>query len=1026
MRPIYLSIEGLACFKEKQEIDFSGLDLFAISGATGAGKSTLLDAILFALYGEVPRVGKHDLKEMISAGRERVSVRFDFDVGDRRFRIARALRRKGSATVRLETHDGHDYKLLADKVGTATQEMTRLLGLDVDAFTQAIILPQGEFARFLKADPRKRREMLRTLLRLDVYERMRQAAHEVSTRKKHEVEALEQRLRDDYGDVSDAALADLQRQWKEAGKRLEALRKASAAAQSRLIGMRERYAKTVELTNYEARLVELRRAAPMIDDARREIDAARRAVELVSVIKEADRATRNAGRVRDDAERARHASEAAAQEQAERARELAHAEERAQREIPALRDRVARLDQILGRLPEAKRLEVSVVKKRTRLNRLLHEIEEAGTRLKRLGEEADGQQTFTETARAELDRIDYDAQLDEALNQNREAAARLAEVRTTLRKAEPAQERQRMALGGLTGEVDRLNARVRQSEETLRQAERESERSEAELQAVHRLHAANHLRESLEPGAACPVCTQLVTAPPAFDPHPDITVAQAACEDARRTQQRSDDETQKMRIALTRAESDVGAARQALAEADDDVREAHAAIHKLENAIRAALGERVPTEAEEEAVEVWFKRQVQTVSAARSSFAETKTRLDTAVRELGDLRHAQALKRRELDWMQGEGSERSADLEADEKLLNSVRAEIAEVTQSTDPERERAAVVDRMDEVASRQQSAAEAASKASSESAARQQAHAERARAAQEAEAEASARVELRDRRISRSRFASVDEVRAAMRDDTEQTRLQAQVAAHETDLHAVGQRVGDLRNDLGADRVSAEQLEDARVNALRLQENVEQLVSTREGLGQQADTMEKRLRKAQDLGERLRAGQSDYLLFSGLAIDLRSDKFQAYLLEESFTKLAHGASDRLLTLSGQRYSLEFKDDQILVVDHDNAGETRISDTLSGGETFLTSLSLALEISGQVKEAAGAVHLDSLFIDEGFGTLDPDTLATVSETIQGLQVTGRTVGIITHIPELRDEFSQQIHVTKHQGYSTVQIRRSP
>ena len=1025
MRPRYLSIEGLACFKEKQEIDFSGLDLFAISGSTGAGKSTLLDAILFALYGEVPRVGKHDLKEMISAGRERVSVRFDFDVGDHRFRIARALRRKGSATVRLEEYDGQDFnKMLADKVGTATQEVMRLLGLDVDAFTQAIILPQGEFARFLKADPRKRREMLRTLLRLDVYERMRQAAHEVSTRKKHEVEALEHRLRDDYGDVSEAALADLQRKWKEAGKRLEALREESSAAETRLIGMRERYAKTVELTDYEARLVELHRAAPMIDDARRELNAARRAMELVAVIEEADRATHNAGRARDNAEHARHASEAAAQEQAERARELAHTEERAQREIPALRDRIASLDRILGRLPEAKRLETSVAEKRTRLNRLLHEIDEAGTSLERLSEEADGQQTFTETARAELDRIDYDARLDEALNQNRDAAARLAGVRTTLWRAEPAQERQRTALVGLTGEVGWLKARVRQSEETLRQAEQESEQSEAELHAAHRLHAANHLRESLEPGATCPVCTQIVTDPPAFDPHPDVAATEAARAEARRTLQRILDETQKTRIELTRAESDAGAARKALAKADDEVREARAAIHEMETAIRASLGERVP--ADEEAVEVWFKRQVQTVSAAHRSFTETKARLDTAVRELGELRHAQELKRGALHRMQGERSERCADLEEDEKRLAIVKAAIAEVTQSTDPERERVAAVDRMEELDSCQKSAAEAASKASSELAARQQSHAERARAAKEAEAEASDRGELRDRRIFRSRFASVDEVRTAMRDDAEQTRLQELIAGHETDLHAVGQRIDDLRNDLGADRVSAEQLEDARANALRLQGNVEKLVSAREGLGQQAEIMEKRLRKAQDLDQRLRAGKSDYLLFSGLATDLRSDKFQAYLLEESFTKLAQGASDRLLTLSGQRYSLEFRDNQILVVDHDNAGETRISDTLSGGETFLTSLSLALEISGQVQEAAGAVHLDSLFIDEGFGTLDPDTLATVSETIQSLQVTGRTVGIITHIPELRDEFSQQIHVTKHQGYSTVQIQRSP
>ena len=110
----------------------------------------------------------------------------------------------------------------------------------------------------------------------------------------------------------------------------------------------------------------------------------------------------------------------------------------------------------------------------------------------------------------------------------------------------------------------------------------------------------------------------------------------------------------------------------------------------------------------------------------------------------------------------------------------------------------------------------------------------------------------------------------------------------------------------------------------------------------------------------------------------------------------------------------LEFTDEEIMVVDHDNAGETCISDTLSGGETFLTSLSLALALSDQVQRAAGAVHLDSLFIDEGFGTLDPETLAVVSETIQTLQVGWQMVGIITHIPELRDELSQQVRVTKH------------
>ncbi len=185
----------------------------------------------------------------------------------------------------------------------------------------------------------------------------------------------------------------------------------------------------------------------------------------------------------------------------------------------------------------------------------------------------------------------------------------------------------------------------------------------------------------------------------------------------------------------------------------------------------------------------------------------------------------------------------------------------------------------------------------------------------------------------------------------------------------------------------------------------------------------MKQRLERSRELRETLDVEEAALRIYDLLAGDLRSDKFQAYVLHEVFTELVQGASARLMMLTGERYSLRFDDEEFRVVDHDNADETRISDTLSGGETFLASLALALELSDQVQRAVGAVHLDSLFIDEGFGTLDPDALDLVAETIQALRVGGRMVGIITHIPELRDEFAQQIIVTKRQGFSTVEVR---
>jgi exonuclease SbcC len=140
--------------------------------------------------------------------------------------------------------------------------------------------------------------------------------------------------------------------------------------------------------------------------------------------------------------------------------------------------------------------------------------------------------------------------------------------------------------------------------------------------------------------------------------------------------------------------------------------------------------------------------------------------------------------------------------------------------------------------------------------------------------------------------------------------------------------------------------------------------------------------------------------LVYEQLATDLRSDRFQQYLLDDTFCKLVGGASARLLQLN-ERYELAYSDGQFAVLDHDHGRQPRLADTLSGGETFLVSLALALELSNQIQEATGAVRLDSLFIDEGFGTLDPETLDTVAEAIETLGKSNRLVGIITHVPEL-------------------------
>ena len=178
----------------------------------------------------------------------------------------------------------------------------------------------------------------------------------------------------------------------------------------------------------------------------------------------------------------------------------------------------------------------------------------------------------------------------------------------------------------------------------------------------------------------------------------------------------------------------------------------------------------------------------------------------------------------------------------------------------------------------------------------------------------------------------------------------------------------------------------------------------------------------KAKELGEEREEKGARHSVHHELAMALRSDKFQSYLLTEAFARLVRGASETLLELSDQRYTLEVKDDDFRVVDHDNARETRSTDTLSGGETFLASLALALQLSEQVQQAAGAIKLDSIFIDEGFGTLDAETLDVVASAIEGLRDSNRTVGIITHVRALASRMPMRIDVRKAPEGSRVEL----
>ncbi|MFV1961117.1 MAG: AAA family ATPase [Acidimicrobiia bacterium] len=177
MRPLRIRAEGFSAYRSAVELDLEGVEFFSLSGPTGSGKSSLVDAMIFALFGRVPRLGGNAVAPAISAGAVRTRVAVDFDVGGATYTAVRMAERtrSGGATVkeaRLQRGD----KVLADGADDVTREVEDLLSLRFDDFTRTVVLPQGEFARFLTSPKAERQSLLRNLLGLDVYSTVRSLA----------------------------------------------------------------------------------------------------------------------------------------------------------------------------------------------------------------------------------------------------------------------------------------------------------------------------------------------------------------------------------------------------------------------------------------------------------------------------------------------------------------------------------------------------------------------------------------------------------------------------------------------------------------------------------------------------------------------------------------------------------------------------------------------------------------------------------------------------------------------------------
>lgn len=1032
MRLHRLSITAFGPFGATQEVDFDALSsagLFLLHGPTGAGKTSVLDAVCFALYGAVPGARQSpgaSLRSDHAPADLSTEVQLELTVGGRRLEVTRSPaqprpKKRGDgftvekAQSRLRGYDPErGWQALSKSHQEIGEELTQLIGMSRDQFCQVVLLPQGDFARFLRADAEARGKLLGRLFDTRrfaaVEERLaelRRGAEARVTAADERVLALAQRIAQAAGPVGAEAtpiaarpgepgLAEAVLEWaaiarSTARERLDIAHCVVGEAEGRQRAARHALDTERERARLQQRYEETVRRAAALEERRPEHD---RCQERLERARKADRVA-PALDLREEAERAhRRAGDALDRARAQLPPDLADAGP------DRLTELERRFRQELGGLESARRAEARSAAIDEERDRLERESRADDTTVR----DADAWLAGWDAVHSGL--REHIATAQEAATRAEQLAGLLAPAR---RRLEAARRR------------DALAAEVLATRQTLAEAREgalDAHETWLGLRERRLRDIAAELAAGLVDGAPCTVCGSAEHPAPATegDGHVD-----RATEEAALTAHRRAEETR------ARAEQALGL-----------VRERHAAAHA------EARDTDLPATATDPSVAVPdFSADV--VAEPAEGEDGTKTGPGPSVDELRDA----------VDRLAAEHAEEhrlAAGTHAAREALDAAEREHAGRLELRQEAERRAAARTSRREALDREQAVLRdelAVVRGESGSVA---AYAERltrrvALLAEAAEAvrdeqETGRRRKEADGRLSdaafRAGFDTPEAAAATLLDAAAQRDLQHRVDAWQAEAAAVA----DRRAERDA-REAAEQ-PPARPTAAQGEfDTAEWLLreasSARAAAEERCAELARLSREAADEVRRLGPVRQEYeriARLAGLAAGTSADnerkmRLEAYVLAARLEQVAAAATARLQRMSSGRYTLVHSDARtggrraglgLHVVDA-WTGSERDTATLSGGETFFASLALALGLADVVTEEAGGVRLDTLFIDEGFGSLDDQTLDEVLDVLDSLRERDRSVGIVSHVADLRRRIPVRLEVVKERQGSSVRHR---